>query len=154
MRDGFHAVTPYLMVAGVPQLLDFLANAFGAREVFRLHRGEGSVGHAEVRIGDSMVMLGEPMGPFGPMPAQLYLYVSDCDAVYRRAIQAGGTPVMEPTTMQFSGERYGGVKDPAGNIWWVATHVEDVTPEECARRFAAWQRQPALNQGVQQPGPA
>jgi uncharacterized glyoxalase superfamily protein PhnB len=124
IRDGFHAVTPYLM-----------AKAFGAQEAFRLHRGEGSIGHAEVRIGDSMVMLGEPMGPFPSMPAQAYLYVKDCDAVYRSAIQAGATPVMEPTTMEFSGERYGGVKDPSGNIWWVATHVEDVTPEECARRL-------------------
>ena len=143
VRDGFHAVTPYLMVAGVPRLLDFLAEAFDAREVFRVQRADGSTGHAEVRIGDSMVMLGEPTGPFGPMPAQVYLYVNDCDAVYQRAIRAGGTSVLEPMTMQFSGERYGGVKDPAGNIWWVATHVEDVTPEECAKRFAEWQRKRA-----------
>jgi uncharacterized glyoxalase superfamily protein PhnB len=133
--EGFHAVTPYLMVPGVANLLDYLTNAFGAKELFRLHRPDGSLGHAEVRIGDSMVMLGEPMGTFGPMPAQIYLYVNDCDAVYRRAIEAGGTSVMDPMTMHFSGERYGGVKDPAGNIWWVATHIEDVTPEECARRF-------------------
>jgi PhnB protein len=143
IRDGFHAVTPYLMVAGVPRLLDFLAKAFGAQEAFRLQRPDGSIGHAEVRIGDSMVMLGEPMGPFGPMPTQIYLYVDDCDAVYRRALQAGGAMVMEPTTMPFSGERYGGVKDPAGNIWWVATHIEDVTPEECARRFAQWHQRHA-----------
>jgi uncharacterized glyoxalase superfamily protein PhnB len=145
IRAGFHTVTPYLMVAGVPKLLDFLAKAFDAHEIFRLHRPEGAIGHAEVRIGDSMVMLGEPAGPFGPMPAQIYLYVNNCDAVYGRAIEAGGTPVMEPTTMSFSGERYGGVKDPAGNIWWVATHIEDITPEECARRFAKWQRQPQGN---------
>jgi PhnB protein len=81
IRDGFHAVTPYLMVARVPRLLDFLAKAFDAQEIFRLHRADGSTGHAEVRIGDSMVMLGEPTGPFGPMPAQVYLYVDDCDAV-------------------------------------------------------------------------
>jgi uncharacterized glyoxalase superfamily protein PhnB len=135
IRDGFHTVTPYLMVNGVANLLDYLVAAFDAKQLFRLNRPDGSLGHAEVRIGDSMVMLGEPMGPFGPMPAQIYLYVNDCDATYLRAIRAGGTSVLEPITMHFSGERYGGVRDPAGNIWWVATHVEDVTPEECARRF-------------------
>jgi len=140
IRDGFHAVTPYLMVAGVPKLLDYLAQAFDAKELFRLHRADGSLGHAEVAIGDSVVMLGEPMGPFGPMPAQIYLYVNDCDAVYQRALRAGGTAVMEPTTMHFSGERYGGVKDPGGNIWWIATHIEDVTPQECVRRFEEFQR--------------
>ena len=136
IREGFHTITPYLQVFRAAELIDFVKSAFGAEERFR-STGTGSAGgiHAEVRIGDSMVMLGEPMGPFPSMPAQAYLYVKDCDAVYRSAIQAGATPVMEPTTMEFSGERYGGVKDPSGNIWWVATHVEDVTPEECARRL-------------------
>jgi uncharacterized glyoxalase superfamily protein PhnB len=143
IRDGFHAVTPYLMVAGVPRLLEFLAQAFDAQELFRMRRADGAVGHAEVRIGDSMVMVGEAAGPFGPAPGHVYLYVNDCDAVYQRAIRAGGTSVMEPTTMHFSGERYGGVKDPSGNVWWVATHVEDVTPEEGARRFEEWQRKQA-----------
>jgi PhnB protein len=143
IREGFHAVTPYLMVAGIPQLLTWLTNAFDAKERFRLQRADGSIGHAEVAIGDSMVMLGEPVGAFGPTPTQLYLYVTDCDTVYQRALRAGGTAVMPPTTMPFSGERYGGVKDPSGNLWWIATHIEDVTPEECARRFEDWQRQQA-----------
>ncbi len=140
IRDGFHSVTPYLVVRGVSQLLEFLKKAFDAQQLMRQDRADGSVAHAEVRIGDSMVMLGEPMGEFGPMPTSIYLYVPDCDAGYRRATQAGGSVVMEPTTMSFSGERYGGVKDPAGNIWWIATHVEDVSPEDSARRFTEWQQ--------------
>jgi uncharacterized glyoxalase superfamily protein PhnB len=134
--DGYHAVTPYLLVPGVAWLIEFLKEAFGAEEQLRINRPDGSLGHAELRIGDSVVMLGEPTEAFGPMPASLYLYVEDCDAVYRRALRAGGTSVMEPADLP-SGERYGGVKDPSGNVWWVATHVEDVAPEEVARRFAA-----------------
>jgi uncharacterized glyoxalase superfamily protein PhnB len=142
MREGFHAVTPYLMVNGVAALLEFLARAFEAKECSRMARGDGSVAHAEVRIGDSMVMLGEPPPEkFSAMPAQLYLYVPDCDAVYRRAVDAGGESVMPPTTFNFSGQRYGAVKDPSGNLWWIATHLEDLTLEESARRFAEWQRE-------------
>ena len=132
--DGYHTITPYLIVHGVAKLLDFLTNAFDAKELQRLHRPDGSVMHAEVRIGDSAVMMGEPMGDFGPMPASIYLYVNDCDAAYQRALRAGGTSVMEPADQPHAGERYGGVQDPAGNIWWVATHIEDLTAEEQARR--------------------
>lgn len=139
--DGYHAITPYLMVHGIANLLDFLKRAFDARETFRQDRADGSIAHAEVQIGDSKVMLGEPMGEFGPMPAQIYHYVTNCDVVFAKAIEAGGTSVMPVTTMTFSGERYGAVKDPTGNLWWIATHVEDVSPEECAKRFDEWQRQ-------------
>ncbi|NNG17372.1 MAG: VOC family protein [Gemmatimonadales bacterium] len=135
--DGYHTVTPYLMVDGVIDLLSYLGEAFDAHEELRLQRPDGSIMHAEVRIGDSRVMMGEPLGEFGPMPASIYLYVSDCDAVYAKAIQAGGISVMEPTDMEHAGERYGGVKDPCGNIWWVATHIEDVSPDEQARRIEA-----------------
>jgi uncharacterized glyoxalase superfamily protein PhnB len=78
-------------------------------------------------------MMGEPTGKFGPMPSSIYLYVEDCDTVYKRALKAGGISVMEPADMG-TGERYGGVKDPSGNIWWVATHIEDVSQEEAIRR--------------------
>ena len=124
--DGYHTITPYLLVDGVARLLNFLAKAFDAVELQRRLRPDGSIMHAEVRMGDSVVMMGEPMGQFGPMPASLYLYVSDCDSLYHRALQAGGISVMEPTTMPAEGDRYGGVKDPCGNIWWIATHIEDV----------------------------
>jgi uncharacterized glyoxalase superfamily protein PhnB len=128
------------MVAGVPKLLDFLVSAFDAKVLCRQDRLDGSVAHAEAKVGESMLMLGEPVGQFTPMPTHLYLYVPDCDAVYQRALDVGGISVKEVTTLNFSGQRYGGVKDPSGNVWWIATHVEDVTPEEGARRFKEWQQ--------------
>jgi uncharacterized glyoxalase superfamily protein PhnB len=99
-------------------------------------RPDGGVMHAEVKIGDSTVMMGEPMGDWKAKPCSLYLYVEDVDAVYRRAIQAGGTSVGGPKD-QFYGDRTGGVIDPCGNYWGIATHVEDVSHEEMAKRFAA-----------------
>ncbi len=137
---GYHTVTPYLFVEGADILLEFVQEAFDAEEILRIPRADGSVMHAEVRIGDSPVMVADPTGPaaaFGPMPASIYLYVTDCDAVYQRAIQAGGTSVMEVRDIPFNGERYGGVRDPTGNIWWIATHVRDVSLEESARLMEA-----------------
>ena len=134
--DGFHTVTPYLTVKGVARLIDFLKEAFGAEELERHSMPDGSVMHAQVRIGDSPVMMGEAGGPWQPMPGALYLYVPDIDATYRRAMEAGGESLREPTT-EFYGDRCGGVKDPSGNFWWLATHVEDVSPDELTRRAAA-----------------
>lgn len=135
--DGYQAVTPYLIVPGVARLLTFLQRAFAATERHRFRRADGSIMHAEVRIRDSAVMLGEPTGEWPAMPASIYLYVEDCDAVYQRALDAGGSSVMPPTTMPHYGERYGGVKDPSGNVWWIATHIENLTDEEVTRRIAA-----------------
>ena len=134
--EGAHTVTPYLVVEGIPKLLDFLKQAFGAQERFRMARPDGGVMHADVMIGDSIVMMGEAMGEWKPKPGSLYLYVEDVDAVYQRAIDAGGTKVREPSN-QFYGDRTGGVIDPCGNYWGIATHVEDVSHEEMAKRFAA-----------------
>src|ERR1035437_3384908 len=121
--DGAHTVTPYLVVEGVPKLIDFLKQAFGAEELFRMARPDGGVMHAEVKIGDSMIMIGEAMGQWKPKPCSLYLYVEDVDAVYQRAIQAGGTSVGEPKD-QFYGDRSGGVTDPCGNHWEIGrAHV-------------------------------
>lgn len=139
--DGFHTVTPYLTVHGVSKLIDFLKQAFGATEVHPvMHRGDGTVMHAELKIGDSIVMMGEPMGEFQPAPCYLYLYVNDTDAVYKRALEAGATSIMEPAD-QFYGDRNAGVKDPCGNFWWIATHKEDVPPEELAKRAEAFNKQ-------------
>jgi len=138
---GCHTITPYLLVSGVPRLIEFLTEAFEAKMIHRVDRVDGSTAHAQVRIGDSLVMMGEPMEQMQPMPAAIFLYVPDCDAVYKRALKAGGTSCMPVTTMQFSGQRYGGVKDPCGNLWWIATQIEDVPPDEIERRFAQWQRQ-------------
>ncbi len=134
--DGFHTVTPYLVVAGAPKLIEFLKRAFGAEEVERTKRPDGTIGCAAVRVGDSMVMMGEAQAGQGPKPATLYLYVKDVDATYKKAIQAGGTSTCEPTDM-FWGDRNAGVKDAFGNEWWIATHKEDVAPAEIERRGAA-----------------
>jgi uncharacterized glyoxalase superfamily protein PhnB len=134
--EGFHSITPYLVVEGVPKLIDFLKQAFGAQEIARMASPEGGVVHAEMKIGDSIVMMGEAMGDWKAKPCSLYLYVGDVDAVYQRAVQAGGASVREPSD-QFYGDRTGGVTDPSGNYWGIATHVEDVRPEEMKKRFAA-----------------
>jgi len=130
--DGYHSVTPYLVVRGAAQLIDFLKEAFGAQETFRMPGG-GGIMHAEVRIGDSMVMMSDAMGEYGPMPTMLFLYVDDVDAVYERALKAGGVSTQKPED-QFWGDRAGAVKDAFGNQWWMATHVEDVPMEELERR--------------------
>lgn len=135
--DGYQNVIPYLLVDGASELTTFLTTAFDAKVRQRLDRPDGSIMHVELQIGDSIVMIGEPMAEFGAMPSSIYLYVEECDVVYGRAIEAGATSVMQPTDMTHAGERYGGVKDPSGNLWWIATHIEDVSPEEQARRVEA-----------------
>jgi PhnB protein len=140
--DGYHAVTPYLVVQGAAKLIDFLKQAFDAQETFRMPMPDGTIMHAEVKIGDSMMMMGEASEQWKPMPAALYLYVTDADAVYKRALQAGATSIMEPAD-QFYGDRHGGVKDPSGNMWWIATHKEDVAPEELKKRAEAFMKQKA-----------
>ena len=138
--EGYHSVTPYLTVQGAATLLDFLKQAFAATELHRMTRPDGTVGHAEVRIGDSVVMLAEARDEWKPMPGAMYLYVHDTDAAYQRALQAGATSLMEPAD-QFYGDRNAGVKDPVGNHWWIATHKEDVSPEELAKREEAFLKQ-------------
>ena len=134
--DGYGTVTPYLVIPDVAKVIEFLKKAFDATEPHPPHAApDGRVMHAEVQIGTSRVMMGEPMGEFKPMPAMLHLYVEDCDALYKRAIEAGAAPVMEITD-QFYGDR-GGVKDVAGNIWWISTDKEDVPPEEMVERAKA-----------------
>jgi PhnB protein len=136
--DGYHTVTPYLTVPGLAKTIDFLKQAFDAEVRGIMERPGGVIGHAEVKIGDSIIMMGEPApkGPYAPRPCNLYVYVPDVDAVYGRAIQAGGKSLGEPKD-QFYGDRSGGVEDPSGNYWWIATHIEDVPEEEMTRRMAA-----------------
>ncbi len=134
--EGYHNISPYLTVRGVPGLIDFLRRVFDAQETERTSRPDGTVMHAEVRIGDSIVMMGEPMGEFPQMPAMLYVYVPDTDAVYKRALEAGATSMMEPAD-QFYGDRNAGVRDSFGNVWWIGTHKEDVSKEELQRRVEA-----------------
>src|SRR5579872_40159 len=125
IREGFHTVTPYLIVQDAAQLIDFVKQAFGATETFR---GTGSAGgiHAEVRIGDSMVMIGGGGAWSGePKPAMLYLYVNDADSVYKQALEAGANSISEPEDQPY-GDRSAGVRDAFGNVWYIATHIEDV----------------------------
>jgi PhnB protein len=138
--ESYHTVTPYLTVKGANALIDFITRAFGATEAHVMRGPNGEVQHGDLMVGDSHVMVGEAGAQWPPMPAQLYLYLPDCDAVYRQAIAAGGISIQEPQT-QFYGDRHGAVKDPCGNTWWIATHVEDVPPEELATRAADPARQ-------------
>ena len=138
--EGYHTVTPYLVVEGAARLIDFMKEAFGAEEVFRMPGKDGTVGHAEVRIGDSMMMLADAGEEHRARPSMICLYVEDVDATYQRAIAAGATSLSEPAN-QFYGDRSGGVTEASGMQWWISTHVEDVAPEELARRAAAHKEQ-------------
>ena len=129
--EGYHTVTPYIVVDDVDPLIDFLVAAFGATEKERVPRQDGRTGHAEVTIGDSFVMLGRAQEGFPALPCSFYVYVPDTDATYARALTVGAVSVQEPVDM-FYGDRNAGVKDPAGNTWMIATHQKDLTPEELA----------------------
>jgi PhnB protein len=135
----YHTVTPYLVVPGIAKIIDFAKRAFGATERERITRPDGSVQHAELKIGDSIVMLGEPQEASKAMPCMLYVYVPDTDATFQQAIQAGGRSLREPRD-EFYGDRTAGVEDASGNQWWIGTHIEDVAPEEIERRAQAAQR--------------
>jgi PhnB protein len=139
--DGYHTVTPYLTITDAPHLIEFLQQAFAAEELHRTTHADGTIMNAEIKIGDSVVMVSEARGEWQPMPGAIYLYVKDTDETYQRALQAGATSLMEPGD-QFYGDRSAGVKDRCGNHWWIATHQEDVSPEELARRIEALAKHP------------
>lgn len=134
--QGYHSITPILIVEGAPRLIDFLKQAFQAEERERFIGPDGRVSHAEVRIGDSVVMMSDANDEWKQMPARIQLYTEDTDAAYRWALEAGATSLREPGD-QFYGDRTAGVKDPVGNQWWISTHKEDVSPEELQRRMKA-----------------
>ncbi len=142
--DGYTAVTPYLYIKGAAQALDFYKKAFDAVELFRMADPAGRIGHAEIQIGNARIMLADEhpeMGALGPASlggatSAILLYVENVDARFARAVAAGGT-VMRPLTDQFYGDRSGSLKDPFGHQWTIATHVEDVSPEEIERRIEA-----------------
>ncbi len=139
--DGYHTVTPYLTVRGATKVIDFLKNAFGAKLSHdAIKRPDGSIMHAQVIIGDSRVMIAEESEMAPPTTSTLYLYVADVDGAFRQAVKAGGKTVMEPMDM-FYGDRSGGVKDPSGNTWFIATHKEDVAPQELQKRAENFVRQ-------------
>ena len=137
--EGLHTVNPYLTVQGADRLLEFLKKAFDAKERGVFRQPDGKIVHAEVQIGDSVVELGEAHGQWEPLTAGLHMYVPNVDAVHKRALAAGGVSLQEPTD-QFYGERSSGVRDPCGNFWYIATHVEDVPPEEMEKRAAEFMK--------------
>jgi PhnB protein len=135
--DGYNTYTPYYVVEGAAEFLDFLKKAFGAEETLRMPAPGGRIGHAEVRIGTSMLMLADASLPEHPVRQfNGMLYVNDADAVFKTAVAAGARSERQPENM-FYGDRMGGVVDKWGNHWWIGTHVEDVSPEEMKRRMAA-----------------
>lgn len=134
--EGYHSVTPYIIVPGVAKLIDFAKQVFGATEKERFSRPDGSVAHAEIKIGDSPVMLGEPHESVNAMPATLYVYVVDTDATFQSAMKVGARSLREPRD-EIYGDRTAGVEDMFGNHWWIGTHVEDVSPEEMRRRMSS-----------------
>jgi PhnB protein len=145
--DGNHTVTPCLVAQGTANLISFMEKAFGATHVEPpVKRPDGAVAHAQMQIGSSRIMLGEARRPEEVTATMLYLYVPDCDAVFKQAVAAGGTVIMEPMNM-FYGDRSGGLKDAWGNQWWVATHVEDVAPAELRRRMAEEMKKRAAAEG-------
>lgn len=129
---NFHTLTPYLLVEGIDKLVEFLKKAFDAKVIDLMEMPDGTVMHAQLKIGDSMIMMGEPRS-FKPMTGMLYLYVEDVDTVYKQAINAGATSLREPVD-EFYGDRAAGVEDMLGNQWWIATHKEDVSQEELKKR--------------------
>jgi PhnB protein len=139
--EGYRSVTPYLAIAGAAKALAFYAAAFGARERMRLDGPNGTIGHAEIEIGDSLVMLADPWAGGSSAPptgekasVSIHLYVPDVDAAFARAVAAGAT-VLHPVETMFYGDRGGGLRDPFGHHWHLATHVEDVAPDEIKRRM-------------------
>lgn len=140
--EGYHSVTPYLLVRGALDAMAFYAKVFGAKEIMKLVGSDGRVGHAEIRIGTSRVMLADEhpeMDFLGPQSRSgttvtMLLYVENADEVFDRAIEAGATE-LRPLCDQFYGDRSGTLTDPWGHIWTIATHIEDVSPEEMDRRF-------------------
>ena len=141
--EGYHSVTPYLVIKGAADAIDYYKKAFGATELFRMDY-QGKIGHAEIKIGDSPIMLADEhpeMGYVGPKtiggtPVSLMIYVDDVDTVFKRAVESGGVE-RKPVQDQFYGDRSGTLTDPFGHVWTVSTHKEDVTPEEMDKRMAA-----------------
>ena len=142
--EGYHSVTPYLIVRGAARAIEFYQQAFGATEIGRMAQPDGRIGHAEIRIGDSRVMLADEFPEMnvrcpeslGGTPVMIHLYVEDVDAVAEQAIMAGAT-VLRPVIDQFYGDRSGLFADPFGHQWNIATHKEDLSAEEIRKRTAA-----------------
>jgi len=142
--DGYHSITPYLIIKGAAEAIEYYKKSFGAVELFRMAAPDGKIGHAEIKIGDSPIMLADEypeMGFLSPKtlggsPVGIMIYVPDVDTVYKQSLAAGGEEI-KPLQDQFYGDRSGTLKDPFGHVWTIATHKEDVSEEEMKKRAAA-----------------
>ena len=142
--EGYHTVTPHLVIRGAAEAIEFYKKAFGAEELMRMPMPDGKIAHAEIKIGDSILMLSEEFPEYGAVspqslggcPGGVFLYVENVDALFAQAVGAGAEVKM-PVADQFWGDRYGKLVDPFGHLWAIGTHVEDLTPEEIGRRAAA-----------------
>lgn len=142
--EGYTTVTPFIITRDSDRLLRFVQEAFGGKELARVVGEDGAIGHAEVRIGDAIIMMFDAKKDWPDTPAFLRIYVEDCDATYRQALKAGATSVTEMTSM-FWGDRVGRVRDPVGNLWWIQTRLEDLDPAEMERRATQKEYIDALN---------
>jgi PhnB protein len=140
--DGFHTLTPYLVLDNASKVIAFLKKAFNAELMYSHDRPDGKIGHAQLKVGDSMLMIADATKEHPAAPCSLYMYVENCDAWYERAIKAGATSIMKPMDM-FYGDRNAGVKDSSGMQWWMATHVEDVSAAEVEKRAEEAAKKPA-----------
>jgi PhnB protein len=148
--EGYHTITPYLAVENASEAIDFYQRAFGAQERVRMDGPGGAIMHAELQVGDSMIMLSDPFPQSSTTPPKqlggtsvsIFAYVENIDDVYKQAIDAGASSLMEPDDM-FWGDRFGSVQDPFGHSWTIATHIEDVEPEEMQRRSEEFMSQMA-----------
>ena len=144
--EGYHSVTPYLIIKGASAAIDYYKKVFGATEIMRFPTPDGQIGHAELKIGDSPIMLADEMPgrgyvspkTLGGTPVSIMIYVNDVDSVFKKAVDTG-TTVDQPIKDQFYGDRSGTIHDPFGHVWTIATHKEDVTPEEMKRRMSSLQ---------------
>ncbi len=140
--DGYHSVTPYLIISGATEAIEYYKKAFGATELMRMPAPGGKIGHAEIKIGDSPIMLADEFSEMGykspqslgGSPVSIMIYVEDVDTMFTQAIAAGGKE-QRPVKDQFYGDRMGTLQDPFGHVWHVATHTQDVSPEEMKRRM-------------------
>ena len=143
--DGYHSVTPYIVCKGAAKAIDWYRNVFGAEELMRMEGAPGTIAHAEIKIADSVVMMADEhpdMGArspeaFGGTPVGFMIYLKDCDAVFKKAVDAGAK-ADRPLADQFYGDRSGSVIDPFGHKWTIATHIEDIPPEEMGKRHDEW----------------
>ncbi len=135
LPHGKQTVTPYIIVKGAAHFIDFLKAAFDAHEFGRTQNPDGTIGHAEVRVGDTTLMIVDGKKEWRDTPAFLSVYIDDADTVFEQALKSGATVVTEMTTFNILGDRTGRIRDPFGNIWWIQTHLQDVTPEEVNKLF-------------------